>query len=364
MIKGASLFSNVGIDEFYLNDADIEIVLANELLKKRADFYSHIYPNVDMICGDITDKNIFKLLVDKFIENECDFLLATPPCQGMSIAGKMNKNDERNKLIIQVIEFIKKTRPANIIIENVTGLLKFPIWINKNQKILIKDYIINSLESIGYYVNYGILDAADYDTPHFRKRAIFLISKYKLWEFPEKKNHITVREAIGKLPSLESGESSDIKYHYAKRHNDRHILWMKHTPTGTSAYDNEIFYPQKKDGSKIKGYSTTYKRIWWDKPAPTITMGNGSISSQNNVHPGRLMKNNLYSDARVLTILELLRLVGLPDDWNIPEWASDNLIRHVLGECFPPKFALNLVMNIPKTIIEGEPSYEKRRWSV
>ena len=63
-----------------------------------------------------------------------------------------------------------------------------------------------------------------------------------------------------------------------------------------------------KNGRKIKGYNTTYKRIEWDKPAPTITMCNGGISSQNNVHPGRLQKDGTYSDARVLTLRELFIL--------------------------------------------------------
>ena len=98
----------------------------------------------------------------------------------------------------------------------------------------------------------------------------------------------------------------------------------------------------------LKGFATTYKRIDWHKPAPTITMCNGAISSQNNVHPGKKINQNQYSDARVLTILELLRLTGLPDDWNIPNWASDNLIRQVLGESFPPKFCLNLLTTMPR----------------
>ena len=72
-------------------------------------------------------------------------------------------------------------------------------------------------------------------------------------------------------------------------------------------------------------------------------MCNGAISSQNNVHPGRLLADGTYSDARALSILELLRLTGLPDDWNIPDWASDNLIRQVIGEAFPPKFAESLL---------------------
>ena len=206
------------------------------------------------------------------------------------------------------------------------------------------------MKPFGYYINYDILDAADFDTPQYRKRAIFLISKYQKWEFPKKSNkYITVKDAIGNLPSLESGEDSGIKYHRANIHNKNHILWMKHTPTGKSALDNIEYFPNI-NGRKIKGYSTTYKRMDWDRPAPTITMCNGGISSQNNVHPGHKLKDNTYSDARVLTILELLRLMGLPDNWNIPEWASDNLIRKVLGEAFPPKFAAKLLTTMPRKV--------------
>ena len=77
-------------------------------------------------------------------------------------------------------------------------------------------------------------------------------------------------------------------------------------------------------------------------------MSNGSLGSQSNGHPGRLLEDGTYSDARALTILELLRLTGLPDNWNIPDWATDNFIRQVIGECFPPKFASALFTTIPK----------------
>ena len=69
-----------------------------------------------------------------------------------------------------------------------------------------------------------------------------------------------------------------------------------------------------------------------DKPAPTITMANGSISSQNNVHPGRLQADGTYSDARVLTLKELYILTGLPETWQAPPRASSHLIRKVIGE--------------------------------
>ncbi len=74
-------------------------------------------------------------------------------------------------------------------------------------------------------------------------------------------------------------------------------------------------------------------------------MGNGSISSQNNVHPGRLKSDGTYSDARVLTLLEIIKLTGLPDNWTPPKWADETLVRHVIGEAIPP--------NLVKSIIEG-----------
>ncbi|MDR1819359.1 MAG: DNA cytosine methyltransferase [Methanobrevibacter sp.] len=351
MINGVSLFSNVGIDEIFFKDYEINIVASNELIQKRCEFYSYLYPDVEMVCGDIAHQSIFNKMIKLYNENNCEFLISTPPCQGMSQAGKMDENDERNYLIIHTINFIKKTLPDNIIIENVPQMLKFSIKVDK-KVVKIIHYIKKELEPLGYYINYRVLDACDYETPQNRKRAIILLSKIGKWKFPAKAKIITVKEAIGDLPSLESGEKSNIPNHNAKKHNERHIKWMKHTPTGETAFDNKTYYPQK-DGRKIRGYRTTYKRIGWSTPAPTITMCNGSVSSQNNVHPGRKLKDGTYSDARVLTILELLRLTGLPDNWDIPKWASENFTRQVIGESFPPKFASKLLETMPKGDLYG-----------
>lgn len=346
MIKGTSLFCNVGIAETYLKKYDIDIVVANELLEDRAKFYKFCYPDTDVVTGDITDDEIFNLVVKKSKECGVEFLLATPPCQGMSVAGKMDEHDPRNSLIIKVVDFIKEVNPKNVIIENVPTMLKTSILIN-DEKIKIVDYINSELGN-DYKISFNILNAADYGTPQTRNRTIVLMSKLGDWKLPEKQRQITVRDAIGWLPSLESGQKSDIKYHFAPRHNERHILWMKHTPTGKSAFDNKIYFPQKEDGTRIKGFSTTYKRMSWDKPAPTITMCNGGISSQNNVHPGRLLKDGTYSDARVLSLKELMILTGLPDDWEIPEWASENLVRKVIGEGVPPKLIEAIIKNMPR----------------
>ena len=185
----------------------------------------------------------------------------------------------------------------------------------------------------------------------------------ELWEHPESnKNHITVRQVIGKYPSLESGEDSNIKWHSMKHkiHNSNHIKWIENTPTGKTAFDNPVHFPQIVDKEtgllrEIKGFKTTYKRIDWDKPAPTVTMANGSINSQNNCHPGIEKENGTYSDARVLTIKELLAIVGLPLDWvdHLEHTQKrENFLRKVIGECFPPIMALNIIEKIPKKTLD------------
>lgn len=333
--KGLSLFANVGIAETYLKNIGFPIVLANELLPERVKFYEHLHGH-DAISGSITEDIVYKNIISQAKNLGVNFILATPPCQGMSIAGKMKDDDPRNSLIIKAMQAFQDLLPEFMLIENVPQMFKTSILLN-GQFVNIKDYLQSIADQYDYHIAFDIFDAADYGTPQNRKRSFTRIYKKSYeWSNPVKQVWITVEDSIGNLPSLEAGEKSSINYHYGSKHNNNHILWMKHTPTGKTALDNPVHFPQK-DNRKIKGFSTTYKRISWNKPAPTITMANGSISSQNNVHPGRLLSDGTYSDARVLTLLEIFRLTGLPDNWNPPSWATDSMIRHVIGEAIPPK---------------------------
>ena len=103
---------------------------------------------------------------------------------------------------------------------------------------------------------------------------------------------------------------------------------------------------EKDNGDRIVAHHNHYRRLAWDKPCRTITMNNGVISSLCCVHPGKKYIQNgetLYSDPRVLTIYELLIVSSLPLDWNIPAWAKESLIRHVIGEGIPPKLTKCLI---------------------
>jgi DNA (cytosine-5)-methyltransferase 1 len=344
-MNGLSLFANVGIAETYLDELGFKVKVANELLPARAEFYRHSHPDCNMICGDITNSEIFESVIAQAKKNNVKFILATPPCQGMSMAGKMDEADPRNTLIVKVMEAVKALSPEFVLIENVPQMLKTSI-LYQGQAVKITDFIAQMCQG-QYEIVSEVFDTSNHGTPQYRKRAIIrLFKKQYQWKNPITQNVITVRDTIGHLPSIEAGEDSGIEYHKAKTHNARHILWMKNTPTGKTAFDNPVFYPKKETGERIRGFKTTYKRIEWDRPSPTITMANGSVSSQNNVHPGRQLPDGTYSDARVLTLLELFKLTGLPDCWKPPKNASEHLIRDVIGEAVPPNLLKALFSEI------------------
>lgn len=346
MIKGVSLFSSSGIGEYYFKNAGIEIKVANELLPKRAQLYSYFYKSCQMICGDITNKEVFDKVNEAIKKNDCKFLIATPPCQGMSTLGKKEYiTDKRNYLFNYAIDIIKNNDFDYIFFENVPKFIeiRFPY---DDGKYTILD-ILNKEFSKYYIIESFVLNAMDYGVPQSRPRSfIKMYKKGLLWTNPEPMQKITLRECIGDLPSLESGQDSGIKWHYAKKHNEREILAAKHTLEGHSAIANTFFYPKKKNGERIKGFHNTYKRMKWDEPAPTRAMNNGNMGGTNNIHPGRLLKDGTVSDARVLTLRELFIVSSLPADMDLPDWCTDSLIRTVIGEAIPPLFSYNFIKGI------------------
>ena len=340
-MKAISLFSSAGIGELRIPKDKFDFVLANELLTKRADCYSFFYPKTKMLNGDIADKFIKEEIIQTANRENVKLLLATPPCQGLSTLGK-NKvqddyvNDRRNFLILEVLDIIDACNFDYILIENVPKFIEmyFPYEGGYYQL----EQILNKKYSKQYTVEIKVLNAKDYGIAQSRPRAITKIYKKGLkWNWPAIQAEITLQQAIGHLPSLEAGEDSGIKWHFARPHTKNNILCMKHTPTGCSAFANKEYYPKKEDGTRIKGYESSYRRIKWNEPAPTITMRNDCIASQRNVHPGRLLPDGTYSDARVLTLLETFIVSSIPEDIEFPKGSSENFIRTVIGEAIPPR---------------------------
>jgi len=349
-IKGISLFASAGIGELLLSQTPVEILYANELLAKRADCYSFLHPQTKMIPGDITDPIIKKEMINLADKCHAQFLLATPPCQGFSTLGKNKKQnsyetDQRNFLIFHTMDVIDAHDFDYILIENVPVFLKmlYP-WKGKLEKItdILNDKYLNK-----YTIEYDVLNAENYGICQSRPRAIVKMYKHGLkWGWPSREPLIPLSKAIGNLPSLEPGEKSAIPWHYAKPENERIVLAMRHTKTGESALKNPVYYPKKADGSRIIGFHNTFVRMKWDEPCPARTTYCGSMSSHNNVHPGRLLADGTYSDPRVLTLLETFIVSSIPTDITFPQNSSDTFIRTIIGEAIPPLLLAKIIGKI------------------
>lgn len=364
LYKGLSLFSNAGIGDFGVEMTDVDILIANELLKERSDTYSLNHPHTTVFNEDVNNftNERFQTLKENYFNDGLFLLVSTPPCQGVSLAGRRDKCDIRNQLIKPTVRAIKVFLPLWVWIENVPAYAqaKIPNYIDiveddgSLEQINIIDFLKQELEPLGYKLKTKVLNAKDYGVPQSRKRLITILTRTdKEISFPEITHgekegllpYVTVRDAIGHLEPLESGEKSETDiYHRARLHPERHIEWMKHTPEGQTALNNQELKhrPNKVDKitgeiRPIKAYQTTYKRMWWDKPAPTVTMASGNISSQNNVHP---------RDTRALTIREIMILQTIPDTFRFPDYVTENEIREMIGEAVPCLLAKTITQHI------------------
>ena len=375
-LRGVSLFANVGIAEAYLDSIGVDMKVANEFIPQRAHFYQDVYTKTHMICGDIKDDDIRTQIVEEAIERNVNFVMATPPCQGMSMAGNRFEFDIRNELIYYAVDVIKRVNPEYALIENVPTILKTKIAVD-GEIMLIPDYLKKELGENYIFNKESLVKAMDYAIPQMRERNIFLLvrkDKNVKWEFPPKERIVTLEEAIGSLPSLDPllREGLDFTlqkfpdyekkqekaaaispWHKPPKHSWKQVEWMMHTPSGKSAIYNKVYYPQKENGVHIVAHHNHYRRMAWEKPSRTITQNNGVISSLACVHPGRpYIKDGevLYSDPRVLTIYEILIVSSLPLDWPIPMWANESLIRKVIGEGIPSKLIKVIVEQLIKQL--------------
>ncbi|WP_213495652.1 DNA cytosine methyltransferase [Lactococcus formosensis] len=349
-MKGISLFSSIGVAEYYLKSAGIDMVLSCELERLRAEAHKDIYPDTDIIIGDLTRDRVKKEIYDKVLNQKIDLIIATPPCQGVSLAG-LNKKEEdylkdpRNYLVLEALEVFDKLKSNYLLIENVPRFKKM-VFPYKGEFLSLEELLKVKYEK---YYNIEVVEynAADFGVPQTRFRIVYRVWKKGLdWRVSPSGKIVSLEDAIGNLPILESGEKSSVKNHFSRKHPDNQILCMRHTPTGKSAFDNKHYFPKKVDGERIKGFNNTYKRMRWDVPAPTVTMRNEIISSQENVHPGRLKSDGTYSDARVLSLRELLIISSLPGDMDIPSNLSERQFRTLIGEGIPPLMLKEIVKGI------------------
>lgn len=192
--KAISLFSGAGGMDVGFSSAGVEVVWANEIDKDACDTYEANNVGTILTRGDLREK--LKEL-EKY-KDMVDVVFGGPPCQGFSVAGKMDPNDERSKLVWEYLNVVDIVRPKIFVLENVKALGSLEKWSG------IREKFIDEAKKIGYDCSYIILNASDFGVPQNRERVFFIgildkhldITKLENIIYNKKKKKVSVREAI------------------------------------------------------------------------------------------------------------------------------------------------------------------------
>lgn len=109
----------------------------------------------------------------KKLQGKIDMVAGGPPCQGFSMAGRRNENDQRNNLVKSYIKFIRLVKPKIIFFENVKGFTQ-EFKKNKDKGKLYANYVENALKRAGYFVKGELVNFGEYGIPQKRTRFILI----------------------------------------------------------------------------------------------------------------------------------------------------------------------------------------------
>ena len=161
-----SLFSGAGGLDVGFERAGFRTIFANEYDHDAAEAWKANRPgNGDvMIEGDILDH--FNALRE--LSGQADVVFGGPPCQGFSVAGKMNPDDPRSALVWAFMDAIEIVKPKVFLIENVAALARLKKWEG------IREGIVSRAQKLGYTITYKVHLASDYGVPEKRERVMFV----------------------------------------------------------------------------------------------------------------------------------------------------------------------------------------------
>ncbi|MGL2783402.1 DNA cytosine methyltransferase [Helicobacter pylori] len=328
-----SLFSGAGVGCYGLLEEGFECVATNEILEKRLNIQRinrKCKFDESYISGDIkkpeTKEKILKQIgfySKKFGNDRVDLVVATPPCQGMSVANHKKKNDEikRNSLVVESIDLIKQIKPRFFILENVPSFYKTGC-IDKNDNLLEIGSMIEQNLSGDYMLYDEVINFKNFGANSSRTRTLVIgvCKEFKdftsaLEFFPDFKQEKTLKKVIGSLKPLSWGEYDSADFYHSFRTYPKHMQeWIKDLKEGQSAFENTELNkkPHRMVGNKIvlnvSKNGDKYKRQKYHSVAQTleVNMIIGGPPCQGFSNKG---KNLGLKDPRNFLFLEYIEIV-------------------------------------------------------
>jgi DNA (cytosine-5)-methyltransferase 1 len=305
------LFSGAGGLSLGLQEAGWKPLLSVDHWPDGLRTYQANFPGSEVLCDDIstlTEKRLAQLVRD-----HPEWVVGGPPCQGFSTVGKRERDDPRNRLMREFVRIVSIVRPWGVLVENVIGL----------RDMRFVDEVCRLFDKVGYHVRPLVFTAADYGVPQLRRRIIFVgCGNGRSFRKPAPTygpgQYVTVWDAIGDLPALRPGASTNLydrppftsyqrrlrrgskglQGHVASNHPPYLIRAISFIPDG----GNRTAIPQRYQPRS--GYHNSYSRLHSASPAVAVTQNMGKPSGTRCIHPFQ---------HRGLTAREGARLQGFPD---------------------------------------------------
>lgn len=323
---------------------------------KAIETFKRNFSQTYCICGDICDESIKQEIVRVSKERQVNMIVGGPPCQGFSLKGKkLGLHDPRNFLFMEYVNLVERIRPEVFVIENVKAMVSTE-----------NNYFINQIyeqfEKIGYKLNHAILKASDFGVPQTRERTIIIghlgerikTMPLRICDVP-----VTVREAISDLAYLNSGEG-DFESNYKRPAMSEYQQMLRkgslrlfnHQATAHSkvAIEKLMMIPAEGDKSSLpkelhgkQKFNTTWGRLLWNQPSPTIDTRFDTPSNGRNSHP------ELH---RSITPREAARIQSFPDTFVF--YGNKTAICKQIGNAVPPLLAKAIGEHIKNNFGENE----------
>ena len=366
-----SLFSGAGIGCHGFDLAGFQCLATVETVGRRLQiqrFNRKCRLESGYICGSLQDPAVQARIWQELgrhglAARDLDVLVATPPCQGMSVCNH-KKGDERarNSLVVEAIGLASALLPKVFVFENVRRFLETPCQDKDGQQRPIGEALRRTLRQ-DYELFAQVVNLKNHGCPSSRTRTLVVgvrkdlaFSPLDLW--PDWTPERTLRQAIGDLPALDCmGEvsSADI-YHSFRDYPPRMRPWLQGLQEGQSAFDRDdpMRAPHRViDGRVVpnkRGNGDKYRRQRWDAMPPCVHTRNDIMASQNTVHP---------RDDRVFSIREVMRMLAVPQDYRWSEASFAALNRMPVPA--KKRFLKENEMNIRQCLGEAVPTEVFRR---
>jgi DNA (cytosine-5)-methyltransferase 1 len=260
---------------------------------------------------------------------EVHILCGGPPCQGHSdLNNHTRRRDERNGLYLRMARAAEVLDPRVIVIENVQAVE----WDEGDIVTRTNKHLV----TLGYEVETRLVDLSSVGVPQHRRRHILiattggLLSPSRIFDYVSSiDRERSVEWAIGDLLNADSAESTFDSASIPSPANEKRIDYL---------FDKDLYeLPDSRrppcHRNKAHSYRSVYGRMRWDRPAPTITTGYGSMGQGRFVHP---------LARRTITPHEAARLQTFPDWFSWGNETKRGTLATMIGNAVPPLLALRL----------------------